>query len=268
MGYKTTRLTTKHAPNLLSAIHDFCKKGGAQFGDVARIDKDTYTSGLDWSMGVNSLDGNKLFLGKQLLKILKYEQDSDGVSDELTAALYHELAHIKYKDGNKSLIAYFAPFAGAAIGILAMSMVEKNQEKVQKKELEEQLSEASPEEAKQLLEQKREDKNSFISGVKRAAKYVAAATLGLGTGFTIGAVINNRMEYKADKFAADMMGSPKPMISTLKTHQAGVAAEMRNRSKMGKSTFDRLQSVMERLFHAPMNNRIERLEAMDKGRGR
>jgi hypothetical protein len=83
----------------------------------------------EYYFGVDTISKN-LILGKKGLKILGYENDAH-VPDEVKAVIYHEIAHFKHNDLQKGVIAKISPYAGVAVGLLAMRMIERYQEKKQ-----------------------------------------------------------------------------------------------------------------------------------------
>ena len=83
--------------------------------------------------------------------MLGYTDDSH-VSDELKAAIYHEIAHIKFGDKNRAIVGAVSPYAGLATGVLAMYMIERYQEKKKEaKLLANTHPDLTPEEKKQWL---------------------------------------------------------------------------------------------------------------------
>lgn len=218
-------------------------------------------------MGGDSFSKN-LLLGEKILDKLgyRYADDDKGVPPEVEAALYHEMAHIKNHDSVGKVFSFLSPCAGLTAGLLAMRMIEKYQTK---KRLQKAVSEEAgdidlSEQEKKTLEEFHRTTNTKTLGDKilRAAKYVAAGILGLGVGIAIKVMINHRMEYRADKFAAEKMGSPEALIGTLTKLQNLHEEILEESSPDMKDTARSVNRAIGYLSHPPIEKRIERLSAM------
>jgi Zn-dependent protease with chaperone function len=249
-----------HLPsNLHHAITEVGKKAGVAFDSVYLPEKGKGRWMVDLH---NNGQQNELIIGQTALKQWGYSKQHDVVSDPLKAILFHEAAHLHYPDHRDKLIARFSPFAGAAVGLLAVNLIERYQRRQEaRKQSEATASEDNPEAAL--------GKNPKGNEIQRAAKYIAGAVIGASAGLAVTALLNNRMEYRADKFAAEMMDSPQPMIDALKSYVPNLRKYEHKKHLSAKDTLSlspsmlrKYDKVMERLYSAPLQNRIDRLEAM------
>ncbi len=98
--------------------------------------------------------------------------------------------------------------------------------------------------------------------ILRVAKYVAAGAIGMGAGIAVKAMIHHRMEYRADKFAAEMMGTGQHMISALSKLEASVPEIIAEYAPNMTESQKKIMDFMKAIFHPSPEKRISRLSGM------
>lgn len=188
-------------------------------------------------------------------------------SEEMSAVIAHELGHIKHHDvaqlGTKRL-ANASPFLGMAIAMTALSIYENYKKRKTRKEHDTE-EEKLPGEEGYSYEQEAEERDKPLGRAMIAAKYLAAAALGLIAGTFVAKLLNNHMEYSADKYSAQLMGSGKPLARALEkfyNHATQRHQSMENSGVMTKKASRVFYKFFNWLSHPDITKRIDRLHSM------
>lgn len=263
MEIKGTLVTQYTHPNLWNTVQQCSVKSGVHFNEILHVIRDTATGmHLETTIGASSRE-KVLLLGARGLKTLGYNNDSQ-IPPELEAAIYHEMAHLKHNDGTKVLIGKVTPLAGLTVGLVAMRMIERHQEKKKESEAFATIPpDLPPEEMKEWKEaHKKMNTKTLGDQILRTAKYVAAGALGLGAGYAVKAMIHHRMEYRADKFAAEMMGSPDAIISAVKKIENSFPEILAEYYPHMSEARKKVVNFMSAILHPSLEKRTTRLSGM------
>lgn len=198
---------------------------------------------------------NILVLGREIRKMFGHINPADHVSPEMKAIIAHELGHARYADlagmGRHSM-SFRSPVAGLLAGIagvaLAKHIVSKHPE-----------DKAKQSEELNTHHELTKDTNGTVKIISTLALYVAGAALGLVGGVHVGKMLRHGMEYRADRFSAELMGDGKPLARALK-ELSDKFKTLKDKMPASES-LKRFSEAVEGWLHPPIEERISRMES-------
>ncbi|MDX2094985.1 MAG: M48 family metalloprotease [Alphaproteobacteria bacterium] len=255
-------ISTTEAPDLHKALEELCAKAGVAKPLLCKptnglLLNSTLGTMFDYFAGAMHLDKPRVVLGDSARKIFGHASLSAPVSEELKAVLAHELSHLKHGDVrlHKILPLRLSPFIGLAAGMGGLALYNH----IKKKEVDGNIADSDKKEFRQAtLEQeiqKTEQENPWLSASIKIMKYVAAGTLGLIAGSFVSKALHNRMEFRADRFSAELMGSGQPLANALESFK--VAAERLTPKKPNA-----LAKYITWIMHPDIDKRISTLRSL------
>lgn len=266
------------APSLHAAVEDLCARAGVPKPKICFIDSSHFTNALermnlDWNAFASNPDEPRLILGSGIRTLYGHHHGSSAVSDELKAVLAHEISHLKNNDVAMWKMHAWrrSPFALGIAAIVGtwyyqhLKDVEATSRAAGKPEDEiwkdtQAAWEASGAEHKE---------NLGMLGVLHpgvaAARSIAGGLLGLTAGFGLYALHSRHIEFRADRGAAELLGSGEPMARALVTlHNEGAAAFDRLPKEVVKEhrrSKGPLELIYNALSHPKSQERVDRLMA-------
>ncbi len=257
------KIGREKAPHLFDEVHRLSVKAGVETPSI-HILKDV--SMLPKPMRVMyeylAAMGGKgdLFLGGKIRSLLGHHDLNQPVTEELSAVIAHELGHIKHNDFARSAkFAALSPWVGLAVGIAAFALVEtyqKNQKNKRVSTPEESLTPEALRHADTEANKAGTPEQKLHSGLFRVAKYLAAATVGTIAGAFVMRAIMHRVEFRADRFSAELLEDGKPLANVLtkfKQLKDNLLQETGTEATL-------LGTFFENLFHPNIDTRIKKLQ--------
>jgi Zn-dependent protease with chaperone function len=288
-------VTEAEAPELFKSVRKLSEKAGVEMPSIhflqkGILDGHPMKTMHDYLIGImpNS-KGNALVVGDKVLEVFGHQDLKAPLTEEFESIIAHEMGHLKYNDaGPRGLkaIASHSPLLGVAAAIGATALVSHylKKQKAQSEgaptasaaapassatpEKDTIVSATLPGEKGYSHEQEAEDRKHPLGWAMTAAKYMAASAVGLVSGTYVSKMLHHRMEYRADKFSAEMMGSGKPLASALeKFRKAGIKEsegmmDGLRKNGMSEAQIAKMQKIgkyIEEFLHPPILERIERL---------
>lgn len=258
-------ITQEHAPYLHKALDELCAKAGIAKPVVcalkpeATVDKKTKMT-LDHLIGALYVDKPRIIFGERARRIFSFSDMSQPISEEIKAVMAHELSHIKHGDVKLSRalpIRFLSPFAGMAAAMAGFALYDNMKSANEKNGIPEdkQVTSAQLDAQFAQTEQKSEMPVTEQSAILlKITKYAAAAAAGLIAGQLFSKLYHNHIEYRADKFSADLMGSGEPLASALEKF----------RDYSTRVLGIKQPGILKSLFtwHPDVNKRIETLRGL------
>ena len=215
---------------------------------------------------------HSVFIGKNMLRIMDSENLHAPISDELKAVLAHELGHIKFNDAATygSKLLHQSPYIGALAGLTGAflyTQLEARKKEYRKKDMPEHEIHERIHVEWQQSDQHQTQAGEFANPIMLVGKCLAGSALGMAMGFTAFAMAHRRMEFRADRTSAEIMGSGEPMIRGLKklneeTLRVFSSMPKEEVSDVQKSLLKKpiVEIIKEFLTHPTDEARFERLE--------
>jgi len=188
------------------------------------------------------------------------------ITSRINQTLHFKLeygAHIKFEDYKSLAAGRIAPPACALLAVMALGVYDSMKARKKKQqELGEDATEIKPEVS---VSQKKEVLKVY--GNTKAArvmlgvgKYVGVALLGGLAGLLLKREILHRMEFRADKFAVEMMGGdPEPLTQALtvlnEKMQEALQCELQQKNLLYKWAIQ----INEAIAHPSLSDRIAKL---------
>jgi Zn-dependent protease with chaperone function len=276
-SYKVER---HQAKKLYDAILEIAEKSGIKepelrFIDEKYIAKKPTLYALSYNMYAGGTPEKPVVtIGKDMLKHLTGDAHGNTVNPEIKAILVHEFAHLKRDIAPNSLaeISKHFPLIGLFTAITALATYHHFQQR--KDTLPRLTSETEPENSslKQSLQQSMHPAiyAAFING-----QYLAATALGIAGGMLGSRQVSHFIEFRADRFAAELIQDSKPMANAIKKIEAvpewyiqQIRTSVRKGLDEGRIDPDKLRSeefikrIKNWMSHPSPQSRIERLESM------
>lgn len=275
----TVEMPQERNPILHEAVARLAKKAGVEMPklhlfDPQKIQHNPSLTPFRYNaLATGSQDRPIMVFGDFLLEHMKKEGHEFAMSPELEAVIGHELGHLKrglHPLSAEQLSAKMVPLGiVAAVGALAIYRhVQHSNEK--KKQFETSL----------------QDDHSIIHQVKHAlrpeeymalvgAQYLAATMLGIGLGAVGFQQMRHVAEFRADRFAAELV-SPQAMINALRKTDAlplevsdlMMKAKLESYKEMGLYDEEsiepmlKLEEFFKKLTHPTTETRITKLEKL------
>jgi hypothetical protein len=259
----------KEAPHLYKALAEQGRKARVSFSHVyfqnPELKDSALKSSLDYVVRIarhEAHEGPILIIGDEMRSMLGIGNPAAPVNEELSSVIWHELKHLKRSEQTLAKIAEHSPFIGVAAAIGALGLFEMYHTKKDRTE-----SEKLPGEPAYSYAEEAKDRNNFEKQLITAAKYLAAGAIGLTAGTFAQKTLRHSLEFRADKFSAEMMGSGKPLARVLdKLHNAlideAVATEKRlKQAGVAREEIARIHTIVEAQSptHPTTSDRIGRL---------
>ena len=255
-------ITAAEAPHLHKALEELCAKAkmakpqlcqpsfAALFHPLGVM--------LDHLAGAFHADHPRIVLGDSARKIFGHAEMGAEVSEQLKAVLAHELGHLKKGDCRlyKVIPMRLSPFIGLAAAMGGLALYDHLTAKPPLAHSEEEQKKQMSATLDSEIAKARADAPWFGGGWN-VAKYVAAGALGLIGGTVALKLLQNHIEFRADKFSAELMGSGKPLAEALqsfKTYADNITGNGAKTSMIGK--------FIEWIIHPDITERISRLNSM------
>ncbi len=212
----------------------------------------------------------RLLVGSEFLRTLTGDGNGIKVNEETKALLAHELSHLKHDRGEFSVpnvrnaLIISGPLV--AIGALAVYNHFNKQQNTQTVRDQFEASEKSYEE--QFV---KDSVNPATQVLLTSGKYLGAGLLGLTASYFGARHLTHAMEYRADRFSAELLQDGRPLSRALKAFTSqgeelnkNITQSLQNQSR---SPFEfKLKAAMHNLvadlLHPPTQERITRLENM------
>ncbi len=252
-------ITESEAPHLHATVERLCRKAGVAKPTLCepRYDQ-TIGMMFDHLIGAMHFDHPRIVLGEQARKIFAHPNLNSQVSPELEAVLAHELSHLKHADVRlyKILPLRLSPFMGLAAGIAGLALYER----IKKTEPQQSSEEDKKRELNHQLDaeiNKTHKAHPELASAIKIIKYTAAAAFGFIAGSVVCKLLHNHMEFRADKFSAELMGSGKPLAKALTTFKTYAEQLMPEGAK-----FNAIEKYIEWVMHPDIDRRIARLNSM------
>lgn len=202
---------------------------------------------------------NVLVLGKGMRSLFGHTELTSEISKELEAVIGHELGHVRYGDMKtlgRANLSFMSPLAGmmAAIGGIALArhLLQSHPD--------------DPEKQKEVISQQQsaaKQTNGSVHAILTAGLYIAGAALGLWAGVQGGKVLRHGMEYRADRFSAELLGTGEPMarvLNTFRTLGTQQTEELMESLGHNRSKAEEAGNFLTRWFHPPLKERIRKME--------
>lgn len=281
---RISREVHKHeAPALHEMVARLADKAGIETPPIRIIDARVKTvDPLSVSMRYNAFatleKEGKLLIGDMMLEHMTGNAHGTVVNQKLEALLGHEIAHLKYDAKEYSMAAYATkmPLIGLLTGLGGLAIYRH----MQSKPAEQQKTEF--EHGSEVLKQcpgllTRAGQLTLVTG-----QYLAAGALGFATGVMALRDIRHFCEFRADRYAADMLnGNADAVVDMLRTIHAPPKQMLQSISQdtrkalndaglheIDLQTLSDVQQYIGKLTHPSMEERVARLEEMKKGVGK
>lgn len=266
------------APALHAALDRLAAKAGVPkppifITDPALLVKNPLTVPMSYNAFATMQGKPAMILGHHLLEHFTNDRSGRTVTAELEAVMGHEMGHLKY-DGHQfgpARLYRRMPMAGATAGIVGLMLYKYYYENPdQQKDLVDRLTNDP-----MLSSHPSREVNPYLHEALVAGQYLAAAGLGLAAGVGGARAMKHFVEYRADRFSAEVLKDGHPLASALTMMQQvsdGIRKEMgallkQSLDKTGMSVEDyKAQSwfrqTLDRLTYPDTAKRIRTLESM------
>lgn len=222
------------ASGLYHAVDEIAKRLNIKSPDIyitndKIIPSDFMLEAFSRTPNAASISKDKIIISKSFLKLFDSENLMRPVSEEIKAILGHEMHHCAYRTTAVSA-AILPVFALPVVAVTATYLYDRAKKKaaaekdVSPKNVAKHIDE-SAKKAEKIIDKKSggspdETENGFLKQVLNAGKYIAMATIGLGTGLYIARHGSRFNEFAADRFGA-LVSSKVAMANGLKkVHKA------------------------------------------------
>ena len=264
-------ITREQAPHLFECVEKLAKKAGVGTINLHWYEGDhPMLHNLIAAVKKTGKDGNpNIVLGHKISGHLDFAKLEHTISPEMEAVLAHEIGHVKHDLGALGGLnmSRLSPLAGMMAGLVAMACIRhyNKSHAEQKKDPYHDDLKLINEQGELHLPEKGERKTA-VDTLITMGKYLAAAVVGLGVGTYGFKLIRHRIEYRADKFSAQLLADAKPMQNALrklgdfiKTEQAVFFSELpADKAAKAKKGIE----ILESFLHPPIDKRIERLGSL------
>ncbi|MBN8543192.1 MAG: M48 family metalloprotease [Alphaproteobacteria bacterium] len=191
------------------------------------------------------------------------------VSDEIKAVIAHEIGHFKSQDTKlhrilpmrmSPQIGILAGFAGVVLyDLIDRHMKEKSKENLTPEQMKsEQAAEMD------RLTKPEEDDSPVMESIGTVAKYVAGGLLGGAIGVGAFALMHRRVEFRADRISAELMGDGKPLARALKMYASGMQQRVTPEVREAAQAQDWFTKLLSQFTHPKLHKRIEKLESWSR----
>lgn len=267
-------VASHEAPALHKAVAGLATKMGIEKPVVYMIDaRAAKTHPMYASMRYNAFatQGNHLLVGDLLLEELTGSASGHRMSKNMEALLGHELTHLKYDMHEMSLLQLSGkmPLLGLVAGLGGLALY-RHMKSAPKDQQEKHFTDDTG-----LLSSLKHMISSTGHAVYVTGQYLAAGALGLTAGVLAFKEARHFCEFRADRGAAEALGSPTPVIHLLQKldnmsakTRATLINDLRDSMNKHKLTpeemeaLENIQRMIGKLTHPSTEERISRLQAL------
>ena len=262
-------LTHADAPGLFQLVEELCAKAGIPMQPILDVTKHCNTM-LQYSpaaaIASRTKDSSAIVVNSRMLRAIEPSLDFanyHSVQREVSGWLAHEIGHLKRRDMKlpfgKYVLAEAAPWVGACGAIAALGLIDYSH----------RTRKAMPdrEDVKQYTTTHFLD-DMFSPSIDWMGKIVQYMLVGLG-GFAAGKVgavgLHHHMEFGADRFSKELLGSGEPMaraLEKIERYGEGLAHELHSQKGLNEQQITAAQKIdtfFRLILHPSSERRIAEL---------
>lgn len=266
--------TEAEAPHLHAAIERLSKEAGIQKPAIYFIDSNAQpTEFQKMFMEHNCFAGGgpnpSIMMGDKFRQTFSHYHPGDPVSAELESILAHEIGHLKHRDAAYGNIRWYSPHIGLVAGMAAVWLYHHVHQKAETARQEGMPEDQVQQDMHQTWDASyhpdhdQHTHSPYVKDMMLLAKTLAGGLLGLGVGLAVFKVWNHRIEFRADRTSAELMGSGKPLANALKMIREADKDLSPEFIQAYREEFEKngpLTKLMYMLTHPDDMERIHRLE--------